>query len=176
MEIHCFSPRRSRVKCFHPVKKLLSLMITFKALSVKVNLERSVQLSQMSLINPHPAMDHPTEHIMLSDSRCSGHLLAHVQTNQRTSLSSSRHEPVSSSAPASDWKACEGRVVQGIVEKMFFGGNLQHRLALGVVNHYLLLRIQMMMHKYKVFSVPNLLTRSNETILHCNNHFCVPSH
>lgn len=74
-------PRRSHVKWFCPGKKLLSLMITLKALSVKVNLKYSLWLSKMSLINPKPGLDHPSEKILLTDSRCSGHLLAHVHTN-----------------------------------------------------------------------------------------------
>ncbi len=101
-------------------ESFLSLMITFKALSVKVkNLKHSLSLEcQMQNVT-----DHPTEQILLSDSRCSGHLLAHVQTNWTTGLSSSRHELVCPSALASDWKPLiEGRFVWGIGEQMLFWG------------------------------------------------------
>lgn len=107
-------------------------MITSQALSVKVNqmLKCSAQLSQMSPINPHPALGRPAECIMLSDSRCSRHLLAHVQTNWRTSLSSSRHELVSLSAPAPDWEPCvRDRIIRDFRENV-----PKQRKALGTQN------------------------------------------
>lgn len=128
---------------------------------MKVNHKCSAQLSQMSPINPHPALGRPAECIMLSDSRCSRHLLAHVRTNWRTSLSSSRHELVSLSAPAPDWEPCvRDRIIQGFVGRLFLSRERHwaHKT-----------------YRRKVFSLPNLPACSYETVVLGINHVCVPS-